>query len=171
MVGTPESSKFFEQAVWLARRTLGLRYNPLPYNKYFYEFCTTVFSYQYTKNKTKITDSIINWLYEHSGGVISVVISMIHDAQEIAIIDQTETLNIETLNKAYKKRLSMMHKYIEPTTKQQTVPHKVDRIQLPICNSIETDFTIANLVSISKSINKNIVDILKDYITVEEITV
>lgn len=171
MVGTPESSKFFEQAVWLARRTLGLRYNPLPYNEYFYEFCTTVFSYQYTKNKTKITDSIINWLYEHSGGVISVVISMIHDAQEIAIIDQTETLNIETLNKAYKKRLSMMHKYIEPTTKQQTVPHKVDRIQLPICNSIETDFTIANLVSISKSINKNIVDILKDYITVEEITV
>ena len=64
-----------------------------------------------------------------------------------------------------------MHKYIEPTTKQQTVPHKVDTIQLPICDSIETDFTIANLVSISKSINKNIVDILKEYIMIEEITV
>ena len=171
MVGTPESSKFFEQAIWLARRTLGLQYNPLPYNEYFYKFCTTVFSYQYTKNKTEITDSIINWLYEHSGGVISVVISLIHDAQEIAIIEQTETLNIETLIKAYKKRLSMMHKYIEPTTKQQTAPHKVDTIKLPIRNSIEADFTIAELVSISKSINRNVIDILKENIIVEEITV
>ena len=76
MVGTPESTVFFEQAVQLARRSLGLQYYRLEYNQYFYDFCCTLFSYQYTRNKTAITDSIIRWLYEHSGGIISIVVSL-----------------------------------------------------------------------------------------------
>ncbi|MGN0180623.1 MAG: TniB family NTP-binding protein, partial [Monoglobaceae bacterium] len=39
MVGTPESSLFFEQAMQLARRSLGLQYTSLPYDQYFYDFC------------------------------------------------------------------------------------------------------------------------------------
>ena len=39
MVGTPESTVFFEQAMQLARRSLGLHYSTLEYNQYFYDFC------------------------------------------------------------------------------------------------------------------------------------
>lgn len=67
MVGTPESTPFFEQALQLARRSLGLHYNTLEYNQYFCDFCKTIFEYQYTKEKVEISDNIINWLYEHSG--------------------------------------------------------------------------------------------------------
>ena len=90
MVGTPESSLFFEQAMQLARRSLGLYYQSLECDRYFYDFCCTLFSYQYTKHKAEISDAIINWLYEHSGGIVSVVVSLIHDAQEIAILEQRQ---------------------------------------------------------------------------------
>ena len=98
MVGTPECTLFFEQAKHLARRSLGLHYGVSEYDPFFYDFCATLFQYQYVKNKTEISDGIVRWLYDHSGGIISVVVNLIHDAQEIAILNGSETLNFDTLN-------------------------------------------------------------------------
>lgn len=174
MVGTPESSLFFEQAMQLARRSLGLQYTSLPYDRYFYDFCCTLFSYQYTKHKAEITDAIINWLYEHSGGIISVVVSLIHDAQEIAILNGKEILNIDTLNEAYKKRLSMLHSYIEPTIKhrKQTATKKKAKPEpkSEYCD-IADDFSIAELVATAKSNNSDIVKLLKAHIAIEEVRI
>ncbi len=39
----------------------------------------------------------MQWLYEHSAGVTSVVVALIHDAQEIAILNGKESLDLETL--------------------------------------------------------------------------
>ena len=52
MVGTPEIIPFFEQAMQLARRSLGLSYHSMAYDEEFKAFCRTVFSYQYVKNVT-----------------------------------------------------------------------------------------------------------------------
>lgn len=163
MVGTPESSLFFEQAMQLARRSLGLHYQSLECDRYFYDFCCTLFSYQYTKHKAEITDAIINWLYEHSGGIVSVVVSLIHDAQEIAILNGKEILNIETLNEAYKKRLSMLHSYIEPTIKRrkQTATKKKAKPEpLQINGDITDDFSISELAATAKANNSDIVTLL-----------
>lgn len=174
MVGTPESSQFFEQAMQLARRSLGLQYQSLECDRYFYDFCCTLFSYQYTKHKAEITDAIINWLYEHSGGIVSVVVSLMHDAQEIAIINGKEILNIETLNEAYKKRLSMLHSYIEPTIKhrKQTTTKKKAKPESQVANSdMADDFSIAELAATAKSNNSDIVELLKAHIAIEEVRV
>ena len=48
MVGTPETEMFFEQTAYLARRALGLRYEALPYDTNFVEFCP-----KFTKKATK----------------------------------------------------------------------------------------------------------------------
>ena len=120
----------------------------LEYDGYFYDFCCTLFSYQYTKKKAEITDSIVRWLYEHSGGIISVVVSLIHDAQEIAILNGKEILSLETLNEAYKKRLTLLHSYIAPSIKQgkQTSTRQKRKIPLPD-NESKKDITyIADLV-------------------------
>ena len=90
------------------------------YNAYFREFCESLFQYQYIKQETVISDSIIQWLYEHSAGVLAVVVSLIHDAQEIAILNGREVLNLEALNEAYQKRLSMLHGFIHVEQKKQT---------------------------------------------------
>ena len=45
MVGTPECTPFFEQALQLARRSVGLQYQNMPYDAYFESFCKILFDY------------------------------------------------------------------------------------------------------------------------------
>ena len=177
MVGTPESAVFFEQAVQLARRSLGLRYDVMEYGTDFRNFCEIVFSYQYVKQKTEITDGIMEWLYEHTSGNVSVVVSLIHDAQEIAILSGKEVLNLESLNEAYQQRLSMLHGFIHMEQKRQTskAKKKVSVTVTDVRTSAEEkyrgDFTIAGLVDDAKAENKDIVQLLKIYMPVVEVAV
>ncbi|MDD6661983.1 MAG: hypothetical protein PUE72_09760 [Lachnospiraceae bacterium] len=101
LIGTPETTSLLETAFQLARRSLGLQYNALNNDEYFSGFCELLYKYQYVQKYTEITPQIIDWLYEHSGGVTSVVVSLIHDAQEIAILTAYETLDITMLNQGY----------------------------------------------------------------------
>ena len=172
MVGTPECALFFEQAMQLARRALGLYYSAVKYDQFFYDFCDTLFQYQYTQKKTEITDGIVRWLYDHSAGIISVVVSLIHDAQEIAILTGTETLDFNTLNEAYQKRLSLLHAYISPP---KSAPKKKKAEPcLPSVNAEEKPLLnekISDLVSKAKEQNCDIVSLLQEKIVVEVITI
>ena len=182
MVGTPECTKFFEQAMQLARRSIGLKYTNMQYDDYFRYFCKIIFSYQYVKNKTNIDESIIEWLYNHTSGVTSVVISLIHDAQEISILNGSEILNLETLNEAYNTRLSMMHDYI----KTQPSPQKKIRKNSGrnSCKDIYNSYNYAEsdndndtkpsfdeIRIMSKQKNINAIDMIKNYYTVEEVNI
>ena len=177
MVGTPESAVFFEQAVQLARRSLGLRYDVMEYGMDFRKFCKIVFSYQYVKQKTEITDGIMEWLYEHTSGNISVVVSLLHDAQEIAILNGKEVLNLESLQEAYQKRLSMLHGFIHREQKKQTSKPKRKvsvmsaGVKNPIREGDSVEVTIAGLVSVAKDGNVDIVQLLKEHMTVMEVAV
>ena len=177
MVGTPESAVFFEQAVQLARRSLGLRYDVMEYGMDFRKFCKIVFSYQYVKQKTEITDGIMEWLYEHTSGNISVVVSLLHDAQEIAILNGKEVLNLESLQEAYQKRLSMLHGFIHREQKKQTSKPKRKvsvmsaGVKNPIREGDSVEVTIAGLVSVAKDENVDIVRLLKEHMTVMEVAV
>ncbi len=173
MVGTPESAVFFEQAMQLARRSLGLRYDVMEYGEDFKTFCKVLYSYQYVKQRTEITDGITEWLYEHTSGNISVVVSLIHDAQEIAILNGREVLNLESLNEAYQQRLSMLHGFIQPKPKCQTSKTKRRTTILKVDTDVETDgeFTIAALVSQAKSEGVDIVELLKQHLPVVEVAV
>ena len=156
---------------------LGLRYDVMEYGTDFRKFCEIVFSYQYVKQKTEITDGIVEWLYEHSSGNISVVVSLIHDAQEIAILNGKEVLELEALQEAYKQRLSMLHGFIHMEQKRQTskAKKKVSVTVTDVRTSAEEkyrgDFTIAGLVDDAKAENKDIVQLLKVYMPVVEVAV
>ena len=175
MVGTPESAVFFEQAVQLARRSLGLRYDVREYGEDFRKFCEIVFSYQYVKIRTEITDGIMEWLYEHTSGNISVVVSLIHDAQEIAILNGKEVLNLESLQEAYQKRLSMLHGFIHTEQKKQTSkPRRKVSVAKVGCLAEKRDsedFTIAGLVDAAKTEDGDIVRLLKVYMPIVEVAV
>jgi len=139
------------------------------YGEYFEDFCRKVFSYQYVKHRTEITPGIIDWLYEHSTGITSVVVSLIHDAQEIAILDGREVLNIETLNEAYTKRLEMMHAYVSIKQKRyDTVKKKVVKKEQI---TTDTDCVISESIKESKILNTDFFEVLKRKITVEEISI
>lgn len=182
MVGTPECTKFFEQAMQLARRSIGLKYTNMQYDDYFRYFCKIIFSYQYVKNKTNIDESIIEWLYNHTSGVTSVVISLIHDAQEISILNGSEILNLETLNEAYNTRLSMMHDYIktQPSPQKKIRKNSGRNSYKDIYNSYnytesdndnDTKPLFDEIRTISKKQNTNAINIIKNYYTVEEVDI
>lgn len=174
MVGTPESSLFFERALQLARRSLGLRYSHLSYDKYFREFCMTLFGLQYVRKRSEVSEAIIDWLYEHSGGIISIVVSLIHDAQEIAILDGREVLSLETLNAAYQQRLNMLHGYLKPDTKLNR-PSKKKNLN-PLLGSCEITveqgedyISIVEMAKKSKLEKIELIDLLQEKFTVVEV--
>ena len=176
MVGTPESSIFFEQALHLARRSIGLRYTNLEYDIYFQNFCVILFAYQYTKYETEIDEGIIEWLYHHSTGITSLVVSLIHDAQEIAILTGTEKLDIDSLEKAYNSRLSMVHEYIGELNRTKRYNRKIKnknkqkKEEQNIIDTPDMDI-IKNALTKSKEENKNIIDILKEQDLIIEVDV
>ena len=177
MVGTPESSSFFESAMQLARRSVGLQYTTMSYDKYFQEFCKVMFKYQYVQKRTEITDGILAWLYEHSAGITSVVVALIHDAQEIAILNGKEILNLESLNEAYQQRLSLLHGYIQPSISQGKQTSKIKKkalIPTAMITENETSddrISIADLVAKAKHESIDIVQLLKSNMPVVEVTV
>lgn len=177
MVGTPESTVFFEQAMQLARRSVGLQYTTMKYDEYFQSFCKIIFKYQFLKNRTEITAAITEWLYEHSAGVISVVVSLIHDAQEIAILTGKEVLNLDTLNEAYQQRLSLLHGYIQPsviqnkpTTKKKKTAASVRKSQTQ-SRTKQEGYSITEIAERAKAENLDVVELLKEVYTVVEVAI
>ena len=176
MVGTPECNPFFEQAMQLARRSVGLQYQSMAYDAYFESFCKILFEHQYVRNKTEITTAITEWLYEHSAGILSVVVSLIHDAQEIAILNGKEILDMEMLNQAYNQRLSFLHSYIQPaiSQKKQTSRPKKKNPVSKIDSVQEKDnecVSVSDLAVRAKAENLDMVAILREFYTVEEVAV
>lgn len=175
MVGTPECVPFFEQEMQMARRALGLKYSALPYDDEFVQFCEVVFQYQYIKYPSEFSMEIADWLYEHSGGVISVVVSLLHDAQEIAILDGTERLDIKALQKAYKQRYEMLTGFIDLPKKKMVksvtkrgssvlVPVRQEDIQAP-------PFSVYEVAMEAKRTGKDAVTMLSKYIKIEEVAI
>lgn len=177
MVGTPESTVFFEQAMQLARRSVGLQYTTMKYDEYFQSFCKVIFKYQFLKNHTEITAAITEWLYEHSAGVVSVVVSLIHDAQEIAILTGKEVLNLDTLNEAYQQRLTLLHGYIQPsviqnktTTKKKKTAASIKKNQTQ-SQTKQEGYSITEIAERAKAENLDVVELLKEVYTVVEVAI
>ncbi len=130
MVGTPESTVFFDSAMMLARRSLGLNYTSMDYGDEFRNFCKAMLLYCYVKEQPKVDEALFLWLYNHSKGNVSIVSGIIHDAQEIAILEGSEKLNISAFETAYERRLYMLHEYID-TKKPELSKVKSKHFEIP----------------------------------------
>lgn len=174
MIGTPECTTFFESAMQLARRSVGLQYGAMSYDAYFKSFCKVLFDYQFVAHKSKLTDAIIEWLYEHSAGVASIVVSLVHDGQEIAILNGKETLDLDMLNAAYEQRLSLIHGYIEPSIRKgkSTSNTKAKNRTVPVVQTeIDDRVSIAILAKKSKAEGIDIVPLLKEHFQIAEVAI
>lgn len=170
MVGTPESAPFFEQEYKLARRSLGLSINEIPFDSDFAGFVATLYRYRYVSGEMILTDGIIQWLYEHSGGITSNVVTLIHDAQEIAILDGSEMVTLDTLNVAYRQRLGLLHTHIDISRKQIAAKKAVE-VDLPE-KSDTTVFEkglLAKLLTEAKEKEIPFISLLKERLPVTEV--
>ena len=175
MVGTPECTVFFESTMYLARRALGLRYLPLPYDEEFRRLCRTMLSYRYVRNDYEVTESMLYWLHEHTGGVAASVVYLIHDAQEIAILNGSERLTMKSLNEAYENRLAILHAFAGKP-KKKAANKKAKEIVQGIEQQTEDDGNedgsfIADAAAMSKNQSLDIMDLLQQEIEVEVMAV
>ena len=124
------------------------------------------------KNPATLTDGIIHWLYEHSSGIISNVVSLVHDAQEIAILSGKEALDLETLKEAYHNRLSLLHGFIEPSitvTPKATTAKAATAIKLQESMTVDHPNLISELAALTRQNQTDIVAMLKEHMTIVEV--
>jgi len=115
-------------------------------------------------------------LYEYSGGLVSLVVSLLHDAQEIAIITGSESLNLASLNEAFQKRTAMLHGYLERyiiklpvTTKAKSTTEQL----IPTTKQVllNNNFSFVEVVEQVRRNGFDVVEVLKQYISIDEIPV
>ena len=128
LVGTPDCIPFFESAMQLARRSVGLQFSGMDFDKDFRDFCKAVFGYQFVRHEAVFNEGIANWLYGHSSGIASIVVSLLHDAQELAITGGSERLDIPALNEAFSRRMSLVRGYVETPVRKPTQSRKREKV-------------------------------------------
>lgn len=170
MVGTPECTEFFSQAYQLARRSLGLQYDSMEYGSEFYNLCQILLQYQYVRHPMEVDDAVVRWLYEHTGGNVSSVVTLLHDSQEIGIMNGKDTLGFEELEEVYSDRMRLLHTYAAPKRKSQTSKIKKGTVAMPEGSKETTEtemIPISALIQQAKSESRNIAAFLKQFIPLE----
>ena len=179
MVGLPETNCFFRQEMQHARRSIGSSYGPLAYDKYFIDFCATLFAYQYTAVRTEITPELTELLFECSGGIIAVLVSLFVEAQQIAVLTGKEKINKETVLKAYEERLKNVQDYVHVSDRKRSQTSRVaDKLrseatggQIPV-ETDAGDFCFSEMVKQAGLEDKDILGILeKNGVLAEEVAV
>ena len=172
MVGTPESSVFFESQMYIARRSLGLQFGAMQYDDSFRKICRTLLSYRYVGEPFDITEGMLRWLHEHSGGNISALISLIHDAQENAIIGESERLDMAALKDAYERNLSFLHDHIRKPEPVNLPKMKKEKISIPEKQiSVTNTGSIEEIVRRAKATGTDAMQRVREVINVEEVAV
>lgn len=193
-VGTPEIKPFFESEDYLARRTLGLSYSKCEYNVYFKRFCNTLWKFQYVKQYEELTESVTNWLYQHSSGILAHVIFLFYTSQEISILDGREIIDIQALESAY-QRMEMLHMHVQPEVSMKKIASKrkkhtsmkgiseniekkeknvmeTDLAEVhPIGNGTDMKWSFVELMKEAKKCNVDMVDLLHGKISITEVAV
>lgn len=174
MVGLPEMESFFGREMQLARRSVGLSYTALPCGDYFVRFCETLFAYQYVAHPSKLTPDLMDLLYECTGGIVAVVVSIFMEAQQIAILTGKEELSRETILLAYRERFRNVQGFIQirsgnrKQTSGSTYEHGMGIAEESL--GVQADDLISKVVKTARSDNLDPVERLQaNGILVEEV--
>ena len=127
-IGTETSNQFFEMKEYLARRTLGISLKRMDFDAVFYRFCSTLFSYQYTVGKVEFNGKYASWMYDHSGGLPSMVIALFIEGQRKAIASDKDKMSVAELDEAYKEVFATMAPFLERRERKLYAPQIRDAL-------------------------------------------
>ena len=170
MVANPEVKPFFERDLKLARRAIGLEFKPMPCDASFAEFVRTLFSYQVTANRAELTDEILMRIYEGTNGIPALVVSLLHDVQERAVIDGSEALTAKAIAGVLSERYGIIMPSLEkPLRKAPRAPGEhIEIVSDTSLEVIEDDF-IEKAIKYAKKNGADIVEYLKAQVEVVEL--
>lgn len=125
-IGTNKAAKVLSKDFRQARRSSGQgvspwdrfpeRVGPGEMNEWR-DFLEILWSYQWTRKTTPLTDYLATTMYSCSQGVIDIAIKLFGSAQGRAIADGSEELTSELLIDVYQRELKLLHPMIEALRK------------------------------------------------------
>ena len=124
-----------------------------------------------------MTENILFWLYEHTGGIPAVLTAVIHDAQEIAILRSRETLGIDTLTEAYSSRMQMLHGYLAKRITPRVMSYHEKPEPIDIDDTSESTpslpdgyISINEMATEARNKQTDIIELMRSQFTIEEVT-
>ena len=112
-IGTEASNQFFEMKEYLARRTLGVSLKRMKFDGVFHKFCKVLFDYQYTEEEVEFDGRYASWMYDHSGGLPSMVVALFVEGQRRTITEGKRRMDLDLLTEVYKEVFATMATFID----------------------------------------------------------
>lgn len=159
MAATPRVLGILQQEYRLARRATGFLCDRLSANGEFLILLKTLWRYQYTRNRADLTPEIENWLFRKTQGIPDILVKLLVAAQRQAILDGTESLTIEVLDRAYKDTLQMVDGFLADLN---TTPKKAASPKAATSSDSDIVIPIQGEPSAAKQDNTNIPAIVAD---------
>lgn len=98
MVGTPIVEDLFLSAEHLKRRTRGFRLLPFKPDGAYRRFLETLWQYQYTYEKAKLTDKLAATFYDRTSGIPAYLMLLFQETQTRALLTGKSKITVSLLN-------------------------------------------------------------------------
>ena len=166
-VGNESCNEFFDNKEYLARRTIGISIEKMPYGEEFYNFVKELFNYQVVDHKAEINSELVRALYSLSNGLPSILVSLFVEAQKESVISGEETLTIELLKEVFNERFKNMLPFLQG--KRITALPKVKDMQKtwPSVGTVNNNYLFKEFSTIARKDTEVFVQLLEKAITVE----
>jgi hypothetical protein len=175
LVGTEDTSSLFASSPFLQRRTFGLQYYLLSYEDvYFRHFCETLFEYQYTLNKITLNEAMLSFIYQISNGSIAIITSLFIQANEMAILNGSERIDLPLLKEAALRRMGVLFENLKVNKSHTQKPNNDKEFEIPE-DSIDLEVTplpdnfMVQIANEAKSSDTDAVQLLQGNIPIIEI--
>lgn len=116
LIGTPKATKFVSGAFREGRRGGGqgdVTWDRMENDEEWGYIIETMWVYQWTKVKNKLTDELRDAIYDESQGIVDIAVKLYMLAQIEVIGQGKEIITPETIRKVAKRDLKLVQKYIK----------------------------------------------------------
>lgn len=122
-IGTNKASRFFTDDFRHSRRATGVSWNTLenPFAEdateaakaEWNDFAEILFHYQWVKNTVPFSEHYSRLLYDYSAGVLDIAIKLFSATQTRAILNKSEVISPELMDKTYREEFGILHEMLE----------------------------------------------------------
>lgn len=170
-VGNESANRYFTTKEYMSRRTIGVSIQKMGYDENFYMFLSTLFKYQYTKERVELTPELARTIYKLTNGAPSMIVSLFVETQRSVILNGTEKMYSKAFEMTFRASFTNMLPYLD-LGQEKVLPTKKSANQI-ISPRKEPQATDNLFVRIAKTVEKNsatMMTMLAEYVNVEFIS-
>lgn len=149
LIGTPKSKRILGRNFRQTRRSSSMgivEWDRMEKDEMWKMFLEELWKYSWLREESKLTDEMINLIYDLTQGITSVLIVLYQLAQERALEYEVEKIDCELLNEVARDDLGMLSKMIDAVrTKDIFNMLKYDDLILDINQYVVSDLEVTEL--------------------------